>query len=41
MTESQAKIKAEFTRVQIGNFSIDGYLLPDGSFGMSQTQVFS
>jgi hypothetical protein len=41
MTESQAKIKAKFTQVQIGNFSIDGYLLPDGSFGMSQTQVFS
>ena len=41
MTENQAKIKAEFTQVQIGNFFIDGYLLPDGSFGMSQTQVFS
>lgn len=41
MTENQVKIKAEFTQVQIGTFSINGYLLPDGSFGMSQTQVFS
>jgi len=36
MTDS---VKATRTTVQIGSISIDGFMLPDGSYRMSQTQA--
>ena len=36
MTES---IKATRANVQIGSLEVDGFMLPDGSYRMSQTQV--
>lgn len=32
-------IKAVKTKVNIGHIELDGYMLPDGSFGMSQSQI--
>ncbi len=36
MTES---IKATRASVQIASLTVDGFMLPDGSYRMSQTQV--
>lgn len=36
MTDST---KATRATVQIGNFEVDGFMLPDGSYRMSQTQA--
>jgi hypothetical protein len=36
MTDS---VKATRTTIQIGDFSVDGFMLPDGSYRMSQTQT--
>jgi hypothetical protein len=35
MTQNSKNIKAQVTAVQIGNLEIEGYLLDDGSFGVS------
>jgi hypothetical protein len=32
-------VKATRTTVQIGDFAVDGFMLPDGSYRMSQTQA--
>ena len=36
MTESVPAVK---TLVQIGSLTVDGFMLPDGSYRMSQTQA--
>jgi len=36
MTESVRAVRAG---VQIGSLTVDGFMLPDGSYRMSQTQI--
>ncbi|MFM7425132.1 MAG: hypothetical protein ACKO7W_09110 [Elainella sp.] len=36
---NEASVKATRAVVQIGSLSIDGFMLPDGSYRMSQTQA--
>lgn len=35
----QESVKAARTTIQIGSFSVDGFMLPDGSYRMSLSQV--
>ncbi|MGA7936072.1 MAG: hypothetical protein WCA35_21135, partial [Kovacikia sp.] len=37
--EPSASMRATRATVQIGSIEIDGFMLPDGSYRMSQTQV--